>query len=1568
MTRKSRHAGQFGRTLIALAVTSCFAAPPAFANPTGPAVANGQVTFHQQGNLLQITNSPNAIINWQSFSIGANEITRFLQQSASSAVLNRVITQNPSSILGALQSNGRVFLINPNGILFGAGAQVDVAGLVASTLNLSNADFLAGKLKFTEVPGAGSVVNQGTINATQGGQVYLIGSSVTNSGLITSPKGEVILAAGNSVELVNPGTPNLRVEISAPDNEARNLGTIVADAGRVGIYAGLINHAGTIRADSAQVTEDGRIVLKATRNATLEAGSLTTANGPNGGLITIQSGDTTLVSGTIEAKGLASPQGGGSTNSFPPPQGEGEGGGGVGKGGTIQVLGNLVGLIDNANISASGDTGGGTVLIGGGFQGKNPDVQNAFRTYFGADAMITADAIVSGDGGKVIVWSDDITRFYGTISARGGAVGGNGGFVEVSGKGILDFRGKADLGAPVGQAGTLLLDPLDITISDTVGTDNTQLDVNVPTVGDPAGSVFFADGGTATSVTISDEAIELQTANIVLQASRDITVNPNLSNGGLVLTTPGQRLTMQAGRHITIGSPVTTAGGAIILEADSPHAPVTASSDGRNPADRIGQVTINATVKSYDIDPNTGGHITLIAGGDRAATPVRSITNNAGFRIPGIVDAGAGGINLALSRSDVELGIGVTGTLTQILGNHDTTPAFGSIANLRTTGALVIGTATTAGTDGLGAGFQTLTVNKISNVFNNSYITLNPTTPASSFQLVAGSGGITLSEPLTTYQNTIITTTTGTLTINDTLATSNNNLTITANNIVGTQFINVGGGACSFNGGGCPGISTQVFWDGGAGTLNWFDQNNWSTDLFPTAGQDVTIGSGFGTIVVSGAAVAKSLIANRPLQLSSGSLTLTNASNFSDAFTLSGGSLLGAGGVTVGGANGSLTWSGGTMAGGGDFMLAGGRNGTLSGTLTLDRLFQNSGMLTLNSATVNTTGTGSIANAGLITVAGGPSSVVNTLLSNKIVDPILGTTILGTIQVNGSLTAANFPTNDGTINIASGGTLATSGNALTNAATGIMSGAGTLNLGSAAFTNSGTIRPGVSPGKLTITGDLNLSSTSVIDIELGGATQGVNYDWLAVSGSATLNGTMNVTETGGFQVSPGDNFQVITCGVACSGTFATISSPVDVSLAPATNPTNFALNAGGVIDRWVGTSGAWDVAGNWSRGVPTSTTDVVIDVAGSETVTVSTGAQAARTLTSQENLAISGGSLSLGSVVADVSTINGALDLSGGTLQNSGSLTVNGAFNWNAGALTGTGNVTVGGGGAFNVNGNSARALNGLTISAGNVNLNGGGLTLQSGTLNASGLTTIANGATMIAQGGTLNAAGGTIDIFGIFQAGAGAVTAGTMNVQAGGTLNGTGTVNANVNNVAGTVAPGTSPGNLTINGNYTQGPAGWLTVDIGGTAPGTQYDQLIVTGNVMLDGTLNVAPMNNYLPAGNEIYTIIQSGGTVSGAFATTNLPSTPTYVTAYYPSSVSVGAAGAPPNEQAAVAASEQSTSSQTASASSADPKQEEEKRDTQKKPVCTGSSGGSGVAAAARPVMSGGAQNRCTARGCF
>jgi filamentous hemagglutinin family protein len=746
---------------VALAVASCFAAPAALSNPTGASVVNGQVSFHQQGNLLQITNSPNAIINWQSFSIGANEITRFVQGSASSAVLNRVVGQDPSSILGAMQSNGRVFLINPNGVVFGASARLDVVGLVASSLNLSDADFLGGKLRFNEATGAAAVVNEGVIATPSGGQVYLVGASVENRGLINSPRGVVVLAAGRSIELVDPGTPNLRVEVTAPDNKAVNLGEIAAEAGRVGIYAGLVSQSGAIEAGTAQLIEGGRIVLKATRSVMLEAGSLTAANGASGGTVTLESGDTTLVAGTIEAKGSES------------------------AGGTVQVLGNKVGLIGGTRIDVSGEERGGDVLVGGDYQGRNPDIQNAYRTYVGPQTTIAADAAARGDGGRVIVWSDDTTRFYGSISARGGAHGGDGGFVEVSGKGNLDFNGRVNVGAFAGRAGTLLLDPQSITIQDSLSPlHDPQLVAGTPTPGDPAGVVYFADGGPGSNFALSDEALEVQIGNVVLQATQDITVSSPLSGGlNFVNQTAGERVVFQAGRDIAVFSTITTAGADIYLEADSPHSP---SGGG----DGTGQLRINAAISTRG-GGATGGLITLIGGGN-------SVTG--GFSIAGDVLAGTGGIQISLaSAGSLDLGIGAPGA-TQL--------SSADIARLQATGALVIGRATSGGDDGVGLNAKLLTVNSISNTTAGA-IPLSAQS-GTSFQLISGAGGMTLSRPIIAQQDIVITTS-GTVTVNDTIDTTagNNNVTINAGNLVlgPSGVINVGSGSCSLNGGACSGGS-----------------------------------------------------------------------------------------------------------------------------------------------------------------------------------------------------------------------------------------------------------------------------------------------------------------------------------------------------------------------------------------------------------------------------------------------------------------------------------------------------------------------------------------------------------------------------------------------------------------------------------------------------------------------------------------------------------------------------------------------------------------------------------------
>ena len=208
--RKNRHSA-LQRKLVSVAVAACFAGRFAYANPVGPTVVSGKATISSQGNVLSVINTPGAIINWQQFSIGAAETTRFIQQSAASTVLNRVTGVDPSVILGTLQSNGRVFLINPNGMFFGANARVDVAGLVASTLNITNEDFLAGRMRFVaDRAFAAPVINQGNITAAPGGRVMLIGSAVDNQGVISAPGGDIILAAGKAVRVAEEGAPRLQ--------------------------------------------------------------------------------------------------------------------------------------------------------------------------------------------------------------------------------------------------------------------------------------------------------------------------------------------------------------------------------------------------------------------------------------------------------------------------------------------------------------------------------------------------------------------------------------------------------------------------------------------------------------------------------------------------------------------------------------------------------------------------------------------------------------------------------------------------------------------------------------------------------------------------------------------------------------------------------------------------------------------------------------------------------------------------------------------------------------------------------------------------------------------------------------------------------------------------------------------------------------------------------------------------------------------------------------------------------------------------------------------------------------
>lgn len=199
---------------ISLVVSALLAGSSiAYAAPSGGTVTTGSATISQNGSVTTISQSTNkASINWQDFSIGKSETVNFVQPSAASVTLNRVIGTNRSLIEGAMNANGQVFLINPNGILFANGAQINVGGIVASTLNITDANFQSGNYVF-EGNSQNSVLNMGTITAGNGGYVAMMGKTVANEGTIVATMGNVQMASGEKISLNLNGNSLVKLTI-----------------------------------------------------------------------------------------------------------------------------------------------------------------------------------------------------------------------------------------------------------------------------------------------------------------------------------------------------------------------------------------------------------------------------------------------------------------------------------------------------------------------------------------------------------------------------------------------------------------------------------------------------------------------------------------------------------------------------------------------------------------------------------------------------------------------------------------------------------------------------------------------------------------------------------------------------------------------------------------------------------------------------------------------------------------------------------------------------------------------------------------------------------------------------------------------------------------------------------------------------------------------------------------------------------------------------------------------------------------------------------------------------------
>ena len=492
-------------------------------------------------------------MNWGSFSIGQSNGVTFDQPSASSAILNRVTGSARSTIAGQLQANGQVYLVNPNGIAITPTGAVQVGGgFVASTLGIADSDFNSGNLRFTGNGASSGVANAGSIQAAPGGFVGLIGGTVSNSGVVSVPVGKVAMGSGEQATLNLTGDNFLQVAV--PTN------TKTADG------KALIDVSGKVRAVGGSVALKAATVAQAIRNAVNVPGELTVASArASGGSIILSGGPggDVSVAGRLRASGRTN---GGTIaidgHTVALRRARLAASSAAGRGGSVTVTGtNAVSLASTA-VDASGAAGGGAIRIGGDFHGAS-DITAAQTTTIDSTSTLNASATGSGDGGTVAVWSDTTTSFAGKITATSGASGGNGGYAEVSTNpathGVLNFLGSADLTAPKGAIGTLLLDPYDIVIS--TGTDSG---------GSFSGGAWVPTGTSVINNLILDS--QLASSNVIVSTGG--AGSPGSDAGNITVSAPiswssGRSLTLSADNSIFIDSRITGPGALVVLTAGS---------------------------------------------------------------------------------------------------------------------------------------------------------------------------------------------------------------------------------------------------------------------------------------------------------------------------------------------------------------------------------------------------------------------------------------------------------------------------------------------------------------------------------------------------------------------------------------------------------------------------------------------------------------------------------------------------------------------------------------------------------------------------------------------------------------------------------------------------------------------------------------------------------------------------------------------------------------------------------------------------------------------------------------
>ena len=1080
-----------------------------------------------------------------------------------------------------------------------------------------------------------------------------------------------------------------------------------------------------------------------------------------------------------------------------------------GVGGTVKLLGDRVGLFDETYIDASGAAGGGEILVGGNFQGSGPEL-NAIKTHVGSGANLVAEAIEVGEGGTVIVWADDFTRFDGQISVQGVT---GGGFVEVSGKQILDYNGSVNLASSGGEAGTLLLDPTSITVV-TTGTSTADALLTA----DSDHLVAFVDTPAASSISVS-ELTAFTTGEIILQATTgDVTFAANT-----MITDADVSLVVQTGGNIIINSGVTlsTTAGSIHLEADSPNQ----TSDG------IGSIVVNATGSIE----TTSGDITLIAADFSlvgTGTNTGTITSTSGNIIIGRTQNDAIGLGVGGQLEDFELDLITTGGMMTI--------GQATARNSAGTGAGSILTASSVTIDEISVGTQDLTV------VTSGDITLvddgaNPALSISSGDLELSAGGDITVDATTT--NTDIST--------------SGNITLRGENIGGTNSLDIARGV--------DGSTLTVDANGPTTTTNTIDIDAGSgfafSDIVVTqaaALDDLNIENGTSNDVIDITGGASSVTlsdvdmateaANFSYTLEEAfhSITVTNVDATTGSVTINGTGDVDVTNITAASGNVTITSSAGDIDESGTDTAV--TNITTTGQLTLDAagaigagssnealdidvgvlVAESVGGLYIDNTDPNTSG---LILSDVDTVSGNVEVATDDALTATDID----TTISGSITLSAdAITVGNVTTAGGgaisltatTGAIVESGTTTMTNNVSTaglltlDAVTGVgTAGANNeLDIATASLDTDNTGAGGIflkETDSVSIS-NITQSGTGNVSVEAGGTITVAGAVSTTDSSSITLNATTGsvlinkaISTVGGLVDIDGDAGVVSSVAGTDTGTITTSTADDDGSPADTAGAVQIDTNVGDItLDAAIIASGGSE---------STASTDA--DHGGAVTITAADGSIAVASINA------SGGAGS-GTTVSDGGD-GGAVALTVTDAMGTDTITVTGLISARGGDST---NDAGGAGGTVTItvndtdaNGQGAVSVNDIVTSGGDGAVSGGSAAPINVTSEDDGLT-LTTGAQLVATAGS----GGTGVAAAVSLTSGGSITDSSGGSQSAGN----------------TAIEGASLTANAMNGAIDNGSGGALTSEV------SSFD-LDATGNINLANVGNVTSMDLDTAAG---------------------------------------------------------------------------------------------------------------------